>query len=489
MRITQPSQPSMMKSIMKFIMKFIKSISLLVITSSLCVFLMGCGSIFRNRRDEFVKDSRFASVRTDVEMINHICGPSRGKFDFIAGAYPLLVFPVVDLPFAVVRDVLWYPYDAHHASKNKQDEAFWRNVLDTGEGTPEEGAKRMSSLTDEMLYWPLHYKFTNGPHAKIKSPQALDIIVKASVMSNRERVLYSASGYPLLTEEHCVMLYDWQERNPKSYSASIIRANLVSVSAMPLPLLLMLVEMNEDASQINAIKSNRLPLPMVTNLVGELALSTNWTTKAFVASHPVTSSEQLDILAREGLTQISQRDIPYVCDVVARNPKTSLQTLQMLGEQKDLLRMYRGLGSNPKTPKDILLRIIDCPYGATRYEPIKAVAANPNLPIEKIMEYASLDSSYLHEELCKNPSLPIELIQSFSTNKEVRVRAAIASNPSTPLDVLQQLAKERDWYVIDHVVKNPNTTDEMLEGILKAGWTSEALPEIERRKLQKSENL
>jgi len=441
------------------------------------VCVSGCGTIMRNRI--YDQDPRFASVRTDVDIIGHIFGPPRGKFDFTSGAYPFVVLPVVDLPFAGVRDVIQFPYDAQQAAKHKKDKAFWDNVLATGEGTPEEGAKRMSRFTDDRLYWFMdmhHWKVREPP----PQPQTIDTIVKASVMSNRERVLWSASAYPKLTEEQCELLFDWQEKHPKSYSASTVRANLVGVPATPFPLLLKLVEMNEDASQINAIKSNRLPLPMVTNLIERLASSTNRTTQSFVAAHPLTSPEQLDALAYAGLTQDYAFNTSYVVDVVARNPNTALSTLQMLGGQDDISRMYKGLGSNPRTPVDVLLKIIDCPYGATRYDPIKAVIKNPNLPQEKIIEYASTMPSSMLEDLCKNPSLPVTLIQSFATNKDERIRAAIASNPSTPVEVLKGFTKDKYW-VRKNLLTNPSATDAILQELLTTDLRGDAAQELKRR--------
>jgi len=331
---------------------------------------------------------------------------------------------------------------------------FWEGLHDTGEGTPEEGAKHISSLTEEVLQRIEYVSRSTNPHV-------LDVTVKAAILSNQGRLLGRILSWgtndPQLTEEHCVLIYDWLVKNPKVYGAGEVRANLTRIPAMPMPLLLKLVELNEDAPQINAIKSNRLPLPMVTNLIEQLVMSTNWATKAFVAYHPVTSAEQLDILARDGLKQERRGLEPhyevdvvdglpiiafYVIDIVARNPNTSLETIQMLGEQKDLSRMFKGLGSNSKTPSDVLLRIADSPFGPNRYEPIRAVIVNPNLPEEKIKEYASPDYYLVHRELCLNPALPLELLQSFSTNKSFEVRASIASNPSTPMDVLQRLAKD-----------------------------------------------
>ena len=327
-------------------------------------------------------------------------------------------------------------YTFRQVSNDKQDKAFWENVLATGEGTVEEAVRHLSPTTDEMLYWPLHHKMINNP-------QALDIIVKASVIGNRERVLYAASGVPQLTEEHCEMLFNWQNENPESDSARVIRANLAGVPATPYQILLKLVESGYDAPGINAIKSERLPLLMVTNLIAQLAVSPNWTTKSFVASHHATSPEQLDTLARESLAgQQYEYGVPNVCDTAARNPNTSLATLRMLEQQENIASFYRGLGANPKTSPETLLRIINGNFSANSSELIDAVIQNPNLPNEKILEYASPANKSFHRDLSLNPALPPEVIQTFSTNKMDEIRAAIAANPNTPIDILQRLSKE-----------------------------------------------
>ena len=357
-------------------------------------------------------------------------------------------------------------YTFRKVANNAGEKAFWQQLRETGQGTPEEGATHISSLTEEVLQ-SLERESRNNPHI-------LDVTIKAALLSNRGRILGRLLSWGTndqqITEEHCVLLYEWLTKNQKAFGADEVRANLARVPATPFPLVLKLVESNEDKPLINAIKSNRLPLPMVTNLINRLVLSTDFATKAFVAYHPVTSPEQLDSLAQDGLKQKSggfgelqhyEVDVVdglpiiafYLVDIVARNPNTPLKTIQMLGEQKDLGRMYKGLGSNPKTSGDVLVRIADSPFGANRYEPIRAVIANPNLPKEKMLEYAAPEYSMVHRELCKNTSLPIELIQSFSADKNADVRAAIASNPSTPIDILKQLAKDGDYRVPSRATK------------------------------------
>ena len=230
-------------------MKRVKAWLLIVVAGLTCHlivgFVVGCGSVsgvayriseqegtVENNRSNWRRykeiDARFLSARKDAELIRDFGWgkPSMADDMFFKGFWPFAIFPLVDLPLAATVDVLCLPYDTYTALSHKNNDVFWTKVLSAGEGTPEEGARRMTSTIVDDLEYVLHVRRNAFRREGRYDIRALDIIIQASVIANQERLLAGASIRRELTEEQLKILYDWLDENPQSYYANVMRANI-----------------------------------------------------------------------------------------------------------------------------------------------------------------------------------------------------------------------------------------------------------------------
>lgn len=167
-----------------------------------------------------------------------------------------------------------------------------------------------------------------------------------------------------------------------------------------------------------------------------------------------------------------------VKEAIADNPKTSINLLVKLADDKDIyyadkydsasassrvLDVLGALAANPKTPAESLRKIEK--RAANQYwmwsekkDAVKrAVACHPNtLPDVLTKLEKDTDSIVRDCAIASNPKTPIYVLTSLADDKEYSIRAAVARNPSTPINVLEKLAEDNYGWVRYGIIYNPN---------------------------------
>lgn len=228
------------------------------------------------------------------------------------------------------------------------------------------------------------------------------------------------------------------------------------------------------------------PKVKMTNKQKELdkeAESDDWYTRCLVAessnAHPST------------LEKLSKDKSDYIRMNVAKNPNCPLETLIKLSEDSEL-RVQYGVAENPKCPSEILDKMSDNAI-LVRDE----IAKNPNTSI-KTLNKLSKDKydSLTRRNVAKNPNTHPSTLNRLSNDKYQEVRKAVAGNPNTHPKTLNKLSNDKDKDVRGSVAENPNTSDKTLEKMSKVKDDSEHGPSYlafvhleERKEKRKNEKI
>jgi uncharacterized protein YceK len=105
-----------------------------VVKAFSCCLVAGCASIpcvvgrFLSPEHEYAQnrpnDLRLIAVRSDGKMIKHFGWEKASGIEDMwsfKGWWPLAIFPILDLPLAVVTDTICFPYDAYKVSTHKDN--------------------------------------------------------------------------------------------------------------------------------------------------------------------------------------------------------------------------------------------------------------------------------------------------------------------------------------------------------------------------------
>ena len=91
------------------------------------------------------------------------------------------------------------------------------------------------------------------------------------------------------------------------------------------------------------------------------------------------------------------------------------------------------------------------------------LASNPNLPVEKLMEFAQSDDPALRWGVAQNDSAPAKILSMLSDDEDFYVRRDVGCNDNTPPDILAKLASDPESAVRYWVATNNNTPVEALQ--------------------------
>lgn len=306
----------------------------------------GCGSLFRHPMED-ERDTRLASTRTDMEWFRVYWGGPRHKLDFEGGNTWLTPITVVDLPFAVVRDAVSYPYAAWSYHAHLEDERFWEGVFRDG-AVPAEGLRRHWTVyTDEQV--------SGAIQGRGVSSNLVDAVLAAAMAEDRATVIAAVSALPKLPLEKCITLYEWQKTHPET--GQRVRCNLAKQPIVPMEMLLALAK-TDELTQVEILKTGRLCRDMSNEMLARLARSDNWKVKAEVARNPGTSPDVLTALAKEAVRQDKTFDewyggaFPVSC-ALASNTNTPPEAFDVLvQETQPPLRQI--IAKNPCAPTHIL---------------------------------------------------------------------------------------------------------------------------------------
>lgn len=176
------------------------------------------------------------------------------------------------------------------------------------------------------------------------------------------------------------------------------------------------------------------------------ALESTKNSSSFVRSDLAKSTNDVEIL------EILSTDCDgYVKYCVAINKHTPIQVLASLAnEEEDIVSI--GLLKNPKTPIDIVRRLVTHPNGT-----VAKMAVNT-----KLVPAHSEDSSlfycpaYVRSNYANMTCNP-EILELLANDIDRDIRRGVASNRHTPIETLASLVNDEEEIVLIALLKNRKT--------------------------------
>jgi hypothetical protein len=152
-------------------------------------------------------------------------------------------------------------------------------------------------------------------------------------------------------------------------------------------------------------------------------------------------SEELAALARD------ERII--VLTAVAKNPNTSIETLEFLEKKAT------DLSADEDTP------------ATEQYDQgeivIANLLANPNLPPRYFEKYLTHENKRLRWVIALNPAISSEQMQKLTEDSELQVLTKLAANPSLDLEAMRSLIDLNKSTVILALLKRPDLPAAIIE--------------------------
>lgn len=158
------------------------------------------------------------------------------------------------------------------------------------------------------------------------------------------------------------------------------------------------------------------------DLAGWTAIASHLTDEqqAFLADHTslgcrrdIASQTTTPPLVLEGMTG----DDWYLRELVAGNPSTSAEVLEMLSEYED-----------------------DDGYTPEAYQIIYAVGRNPSTPAHVLTRLACDHEDWYREGVAENPSAPAEALDNLARSGSTAAGLKVVRNPNTSIETLTYLA-------------------------------------------------
>lgn len=354
------------------------------------------------------KDMRFFATEMDIYLLKEYwtdTGTGRSGAWFSLGGVKIMTpVTLLDLPIALILDIVQYPSDAKKYRTINRAEEFWRNSFSNG----------VFSAGDPSLHFIGHTYWLIDELIKRNKGKVEDAIIdrvfELSMSNKVAGLLIALSDYPYISEMQCQALYQWQKFRPPNDSYTLgIQRNLARNPNTPPDLLRLLASSQDDSTRITVVDSGRLPLNMVTNILEEFVASGESGLQDYVANHSATSPELLSCLATNKEWKIQT--------AVANNPNTTAEVLTMLAKSK-FSDARAAVAANPLTPWDTVLSLAADTDPAVR----AVIARHPKTPTEILIQYAGDKDFDTLKNLIHNPSTPREVLEKLTTNYYVLIQ-------------------------------------------------------------------
>ena len=262
----------------------------------------------------------------------------------------------------------------------RRDKQFWEEVFSAGV-VPAEGLQR---------HWSVYMDEQVG--AAIREPgvssNLLDSILASAIVEDRAKVIADISALPMLSPENCRRIYAWQKVNPKK--GQRIRRNLAGNPILPMEILLSLAE-TDMPTQVEVLKSERVPPDLFTEMTVRLARSDNWDVKLAIARNPRTSPVVLTELAKEAVPEGKSVDL----------------------EHYPLFMVSCALAGNTNTPP----QAFDILINETRPPLPDLIAENPSTPtyiLEALMKTKRPEAYFILRSMTRNAGAPRSIIETLA---------------------------------------------------------------------------
>jgi len=183
------------------------------------------------------------------------------------------------------------------------------------------------------------------------------------------------------------------------------------------------------------------------------------------------------------LEQLAEVGDDAVRAAVARNPSAHPETLRRLGSKRmphqwggpTLHPLWRALAGNPRTPGEVLRRLVHAPEVQARV----VLAGNPAVPESILRELADDGAPEVRRAACVHAArragapggVPAHLSRALTVKARARAlqragyapagtlrRLLASAHPATPHQQAEQLARSADWRDRLAAALNPRTT-------------------------------
>lgn len=261
-------------------------------------------------------------------------------------------------------------------------------------------------------------------------PEILDAFARRDVPALKEAVLRNPTTSPATIQ----FLYDTGAYDSNDYSL----VSLLLKTAYPVEAKETILKILLDSTSANiqkAVASHPLTTP---EQLAKLSASTNQAALSAIARNPRTPPETLDAFARRGAPEVKQN--------VLQNPETPLETIQFLYKTKAydpddsaLLELLKN-ADYPMEAKETLLNIL-----------------------------VQSSSGFIQMQVATNSlTTPEQLTKLSASTNQVALRN-IARNPKTPPETLDALARRDSPELKKEVLRNPSTSPETIRFLYNAG--------------------
>ncbi|NQT87691.1 HEAT repeat domain-containing protein [bacterium] len=164
-----------------------------------------------------------------------------------------------------------------------------------------------------------------------------------------------------------------------------------------------------------------------------------------------------------------KRDDLAAARLLAANPATPVDILELLADSEDVRVLTRVLGSK-RLPKPTQSQVVSKLVRVDSRRVSFALAACEATPPELLARLAEDENDSIVRVVARNPSTPPAVLRKLALAKSQYVRCALAQNPGLPHDVSVTLAKDENPHVRRAIALNQKTPVDVLEGLVSDTW-------------------
>ena len=130
-------------------------------------------------------------------------------------------------------------------------------------------------------------------------------------------------------------------------------------------------------------------------------------------------------------------------------------------EQHERLDVRLMVAESESISDSIVRGLLKATPPAEQNQTVLTLLRNASLSAEMAGEVSELLDADSLWRIASLHTMPPALLRTWSKHESAPVRRAVASNPNTPLEVLEELALDSALAVRDAVLANPDATDEI----------------------------
>jgi hypothetical protein len=162
------------------------------------------------------------------------------------------------------------------------------------------------------------------------------------------------------------------------------------------------------------------------------------------------------------LEELAEVDNTQICQQIARHPNSSPELLKKLFHQ-----YFREVLENPVLELILLenptfISDLDDSTHCNHFQ-------REQLPLFCYKIALNYPDVWFRKAIALNPNTPINILKELSVDKNIEVLSSLANNKNISNKIIKQLAKEQEYYVILGLAGNPKTPQKLLGLLAKNG--------------------